>query len=52
MGELHLEITKDRLRKDYEVEAYMGPLQVAYKETITSEMTDTLEFSRVLGMRL
>lgn len=35
MGELHLEIVIDRLKREQKVELVQGPLQVAYKETIT-----------------
>jgi elongation factor G len=35
MGELHLEIIVDRLRREFNVEASVGKPQVAYKETIT-----------------
>jgi len=34
MGELHLEIIADRLRRDFKIEADIGRPQVAYKETI------------------
>lgn len=34
MGELHLEIVVDRLKREHKVEAVQGKLQVAYKETI------------------
>lgn len=34
MGELHLEIVVDRLRREHKVELVQGKLQVAYKETI------------------
>ncbi len=34
MGELHLEIIVDRLRREHKVEAIQGKLKVAYKETI------------------
>lgn len=37
MGELHLEIIVDRLRREFKVEANMGAPQVAYRETITKE---------------
>ena len=36
MGELHLEITIDRIRTEYFVEANVGMPQVAYRETITA----------------
>lgn len=35
MGELHLEIIVDRLRREFKVEANIGAPQVAYRETIT-----------------
>ena len=35
MGELHLEIIVDRLKREFNVEATVGMLQVAYKETLT-----------------
>lgn len=37
MGELHLDIIVDRLRREFNVEANTGRPQVAYKETITTE---------------
>lgn len=33
MGELHLEIIRDRILKEYKINADLGPLQIAYKET-------------------
>lgn len=37
MGELHLEILVDRMKREFGVEANVGAPQVAYKETITGE---------------
>ncbi|PHP64671.1 elongation factor G [Zhengella mangrovi] len=37
MGELHLDIIVDRLRREFKVEANVGAPQVAYRETITRE---------------
>ena len=37
MGELHLEIIVDRMKREFSVEGNVGRPQVAYKETITSE---------------
>ena len=31
MGELHLEIIKDRIQKEYKVDADLGPLQISYR---------------------
>ena len=36
MGELHLEIIRDRLFREFKVEATAGKPQIAYRETITS----------------
>jgi elongation factor G len=43
MGELHLEILIDRLKREFKVECNQGPPQVAYKEAITT----TAEFREV-----
>jgi elongation factor G len=40
MGELHLEILVDRMRREFGVEANVGAPQVAYRETITQKVTD------------
>jgi len=37
MGELHLEILKDRMKREFKVEANAGKPQIAYRETITAE---------------
>ena len=38
MGELHLEIIVDRMRREFKVEANVGAPQVAYRETISKKM--------------
>ena len=38
MGELHLEIIVDRMRREFKVDANVGPPQVAYRETISREV--------------
>lgn len=45
MGELHLEVIKHRILSEFKVDAYMGPLQIAYRETIEDKVshTETLE---------
>ena len=40
MGELHLEIIVDRMKREFGVEANVGAPQVAYRETITKTVTD------------
>lgn len=41
MGELHIEIIHDRIRREYGIETHLGPLQVAYRETILNEVSTT-----------
>ena len=38
MGELHLEVLVDRMRREFKVEANVGKPQVAYRETITKKV--------------
>jgi elongation factor G len=40
MGELHLEVLVDRMQREFGVEATVGKPQVAYRETITKEVTN------------
>ncbi len=47
MGELHLEIVVDRLRREFGVKARVGHPQVAYRETITSRAEGENRFVRV-----
>ena len=49
MGELHLEVIVDRMRREYKVEANQGKPQVAYRETITSETDIDSKFVRQSG---
>lgn len=51
MGELHLEIIVDRLLREFKVEANVGKPQVAYKETITREVTVDKKYARQSGGR-
>ncbi|HWF27725.1 MAG TPA: elongation factor G [Mycobacterium sp.] len=44
MGELHLDILVDRMRREFKVEANVGKPQVAYKETI-KRMVEKVEFT-------
>lgn len=38
MGELHLDIVRSRLLTEYKIDADLGPLQIAYKETIDESL--------------
>ncbi len=51
MGELHLEILTDRLRREFKVQANIGRPQVAYRETITKKVRVEGKFVRQTGGR-
>ena len=51
MGELHLEILVDRMKREFRVEANVGKPQVAYKETIRKKVTQEGKFVRQSGGR-
>ena len=51
MGELHLEIIVDRLRREFNVSATVGAPQVAYRETITRPVDVQGKFVRQSGGR-
>ncbi|MFC0269019.1 elongation factor G [Kushneria aurantia] len=51
MGELHLDILVDRLRREFKVEANIGKPQVAYRETIKSSVEQEGKFVRQSGGR-
>jgi elongation factor G len=49
MGELHLEILVDRMKKEFKVEASVGAPMVAYKESITKKSESNMKFVRQSG---
>jgi elongation factor G len=51
MGELHLEIIVDRMRREFKVEANVGKPQVAYRETIRKTVEQEGKFVRQTGGR-
>lgn len=51
MGELHLEILIDRLKREFKVECNQGKPQVTYKEAITSEVEHREVFKKQSGGR-
>ena len=51
MGELHLEIIVDRLRREFKVEVNQGAPQVAYKEAIKGSVTHRETFKKQTGGR-
>ncbi|MEK7168050.1 MAG: elongation factor G, partial [Patescibacteria group bacterium] len=51
MGELHLEVLTERMRREFKVEANVGRPQVAYKETIKNEAEAEGKYIRQSGGR-
>ncbi|MEM7196678.1 MAG: elongation factor G [Pseudomonadota bacterium] len=51
MGELHLEIIIDRLKREFSVDANIGKPQVAYRETITSAIEQEYKYAKQTGGR-
>jgi elongation factor G len=51
MGELHLEIIVDRMKREFKVEANVGKPQVAYRETIRGKVDQEGKFVRQSGGR-
>jgi elongation factor G len=51
MGELHLEIIVDRLKREFGVEASVGKPQVAYKETLTRAADGEMKYAKQTGGR-
>jgi elongation factor G len=51
MGELHLEIIVDRMRREFNVEANVGKPQVAYRETIRKAVEKETKYVRQTGGR-
>jgi len=51
MGELHLEIIVDRMKREFRVEASVGAPQVSYRETIRSSVEQEHKFVRQTGGR-
>ena len=51
MGELHLDVLVDRMKREFSVEANMGKPQVAYRETIRKKIAQEAKFIRQSGGR-
>lgn len=49
MGELHLEILKDRIKIDYGLESEVGPMKVAYRESVGKLCENNFKLEKVIG---
>lgn len=46
MGDLHLQIIKERIRRDFKLDPYFGSLQIAYLESFNSKIEHELQFDK------
>jgi elongation factor G len=51
MGELHLEIIVDRMKREFKVEAEVGAPQVSYREAIRDEVDENYKYAKQSGGR-
>lgn len=51
MGELHLEVTVDRLVREHGVDVTLGRMRVAYRETVATEAAASSTYDRVVSSR-
>ncbi|XP_017847964.1 ribosome-releasing factor 2, mitochondrial [Drosophila busckii] len=49
MGELHMDIIKSRMLSEYKIDVDLGPLQIAYKETIEAPALTTLSVEKEIA---
>ena len=53
MGELHLEVILDRIRREYKVDADLGPFMISYRESVRNTYREIVEFQRsILGKNM
>ncbi|CAF3274321.1 unnamed protein product [Rotaria sp. Silwood2] len=51
MGELHIDIIRDRLKREYGLETYLGPLNVNYRETPKKTIQQTIVWNSTINER-
>ncbi len=51
MGELHIDIIRDRLKREYGLETYLGPLNVNYRETPRKSNQQTIVWNSTINER-
>jgi translation elongation factor EF-G len=51
MGELHIDIIRDRLKREYGLETYIGPLNVNYRETPRKSNQQTILWNSNINER-
>lgn len=48
MGELHLEIVRNKVASDYKIEAELGRMRVSYRETISNRVSESLQYQTII----
>uniref|UniRef100_H2YE01 Tr-type G domain-containing protein n=1 Tax=Ciona savignyi TaxID=51511 RepID=H2YE01_CIOSA len=48
MGELHMDVVSQRIKSEFKIDAYFGPIQVAYRECPTLQVTHKAMYSRTI----
>lgn len=48
MGDLHLQVIRDRIKRDFGLDAYYGNLQIAYLESLENTLEQELQFNKVI----
>lgn len=51
MGELHIDIIRDRLKREYNLETYLGPLNVNYREMPRKSNQQTIVWNSTINER-
>jgi elongation factor G len=49
LGELHLEILRDRIEIDYGIKCELGKMQVAYRESVQKKMEHSIKMEKIFG---
>lgn len=49
MGELHLDIIKSRIKSEFKIDAELGPLQIAYKETLEVDARNSITIEKEIS---
>ena len=49
LGELHLEIIRDRIEEEYGISSELGKMRVAYRESASTQVEGQLELQKTIG---
>lgn len=49
MGELHLDIIRERLQTEYKLDIMLGPIQISYREALNSPVAQKIRIEETIG---